>query len=85
MRWVSKLDKLGFQVSTGSACTTGGIIDKNSMLETYSLDINELKKVVIISSYLSHTDGRLDQIGVRIEEAFGLLCDESSDLSVLSL
>ena len=44
LRWVSKLDKLGFQVSTGSACTTGGIVDKNSMLETYSLDINELKE-----------------------------------------
>ena len=85
LRWVSKLDKLGFQVSTGSACTTGGIVDKNSMLETYSLDINELKRVVRVSSYLSHTDEDWSKLQSAFEEAFGLLCDESSDLSVLSL
>ncbi|ATC65233.1 cysteine desulfurase [Nibricoccus aquaticus] len=48
-RWVAKLDKRGFQVSTGSACATGKA-GPSHVLTALGLSIDESRRVIRISS-----------------------------------
>ena len=48
-RWISRLDRLGFQVSTGSACSSGreGI---SGVLHAMQVDVEVARRAVRISS-----------------------------------
>jgi cysteine desulfurase len=48
-RWVARLDKRGFQVSTGSACATGKS-GPSQVLAALGIDAEEAKRVVRVSS-----------------------------------
>jgi cysteine desulfurase len=48
-RWVARLDKRGFQVSTGSACTTGSA-SPSSVLSALGFDPETARRVVRVSS-----------------------------------
>lgn len=48
-RWVTRLDKRGFQVSTGSACATGKG-GPSHVLAAMGIDLDEAKRVVRVSS-----------------------------------
>jgi cysteine desulfurase len=48
-RWVARLDKRGFQVSTGSACATGKD-GPSHVLAAMGIDAEEAKRVVRVSS-----------------------------------
>jgi len=49
MRWVRKLDRLGFEVSTGSACASGNDAPSH-VLAAMGLEAEEARRTIRISS-----------------------------------
>ena len=49
LSWVSKLDKLGFQVSTGSACSTTNI-GTSPIADALGLSLSDARHLIRVSS-----------------------------------
>jgi cysteine desulfurase len=84
LRWVGKLDKLGFQVSTGSACSTtktGG----SPIAQALDLSMSETQRLIRVSSFQEHTGSDWEALAVAFGQADSLLKVESIDSSVISL
>jgi len=84
LRWVGKLDKLGFQVSTGSACSTtktGG----SPIAQALDLSMSETQRLIRVSSFQEHTGSDWEALAVAFGQADSLLKEESIDSSVISL
>lgn len=84
LSWVGKLDKLGFQVSTGSACSTGSF-NKSPTARAHGLSTEEARRVIRLSSYLSHRKSDWEELAEAILEAHSQLLDESRNSSVISI
>jgi len=72
-RWVTKLDKLGFQVSTGSACATGKE-GPSHVLTAMGYTAEQAKRVIRISSGWETTRADWQALAVALVEvarAFG--------------
>ena len=82
--WISKLDKIGFQVSTGSACASMGT-STAPMVELYNLSAGESSRLIRVSSFWDHSAEDWIALGEAFEKAFGLLKDDSSSSSVISI
>ena len=54
VKWLARLSRDGFQVSTGSACSSGG--GASEVLAAMGLPAESLRRVLRISSLRSHTD-----------------------------
>jgi len=70
LRWVGKLDKLGFQISTGSACSVGSHSDRKTIMKAYGLDNQEINRLVRISSYLNHSKLDWDNLKIAIHTVY---------------
>ena len=84
LRWVGKLDKLGFQVSTGSACSTtntGG----SPIAQALDLSTSETQRLIRVSSFQEHTGSDWEALAVAFGQADSFLKEESIDSSVISL
>ena len=53
VKWLARLSRAGFQVSTGSACSSGG--GASEVLAAMSLPADLLRRVLRISSLREHT------------------------------
>ncbi|MFW5883029.1 MAG: aminotransferase class V-fold PLP-dependent enzyme, partial [Verrucomicrobiota bacterium] len=53
-RWVARLDKLGFQVSTGSACATGKE-EPSHVLHAHGIDADAARRAVRVSGGWTQT------------------------------
>ena len=82
--WVAKLDRLGFEVSTGSACSTGSS-GASPTAVTYSLDAMESKRLLRVSSYLAHTQEDWTGLANAIVQAYEQLLAAANDSNVISL
>ena len=83
-RWVGKLDKLGFQVSTGSACSTskfGG----SPLATALNLSDIESRRLVRVSSYFSNSSADWAALLSAFDKTFMELQEESRDSAVISL
>jgi cysteine desulfurase len=65
LRWVTRLDKLGFQVSTGSACATGKA-GPSQVLAAMGLGPDETRRVIRISSGWETTQADWNALAVAI-------------------
>jgi cysteine desulfurase len=84
LRWVGKLDKLGFQVSTGSACSTtkaGGAPIAKAM----NLSAIESKRLIRVSSFHSHERADWEALLSAFVQVHRELQKESADSSVISI
>lgn len=83
LRWVGKLDKLGFQISTGSACSTtkkGG----SPIAQAMKLSPADSQHLLRVSSFHSHTAADWDDLFSAFRQAHLALTEESADSSVIS-
>ncbi len=84
LSWIGKLDKLGFSVSTGSACSTGS--GTNSLVaSSMNLSAGELRRLIRISSYTNESAQDWQNLNSGIEKAYSQLEKEASSSSVISL
>ena len=84
LQWVGKLDKLGFQVSTGSACSstkTGG----SPIAQALALSLPETQRLIRISSFQDHTHSEWKGLRDAFAKAHLSLQKESLGSSVISL
>ena len=84
LSWVGKLDKIGFSVSTGSACST----DKNgysSISSSMGLSENESRRLIRVSSYFEQTEEDWCNLASAFAQAYHELHLESSESSVISI
>jgi cysteine desulfurase len=65
-RWVTKLDKLGFQVSTGSACATGKQ-GPSHVLSAMSYSAEEARRVIRISAGWETTREEWTQLAAALQ------------------
>ena len=82
--WVSKLDKLGHVVSTGSACSTAR--DQPSTLSgAIGLNVGESRRLVRVSSSTATTEKDWQSLGDAFKEAYiGLQAERKND-AVISI
>ena len=84
LSWVGKLDKLGFQVSTGSACSTTKV-GASPIAQALSLSDAETKRLIRVSSFQSHTQKDWSDLISAFQQAAEELDNESAGSSVISL
>ena len=84
LSWVSKLDKLGFSVSTGSACSTTKE-ETSTLSGAIGLSDSGSRRLIRVSSYTGTT--KEDWLGLAraFENAFLELQTEHQDTGVISL
>jgi cysteine desulfurase len=84
LQWVAKMDALGFAVSTGSACSTGSALPSTTA-QALSLSPVESKRLVRVSSYLSHTQADWSALGDAFIQSYQELLEESRNSNVISI
>jgi len=84
LRYVSKLDKLGFEVSTGSACSSG-LSKQSSVPLAMGFSEAESKRLIRVSSYADQSEEDWQALALAFEQAREELGREASDSSIISL
>jgi cysteine desulfurase len=84
MHYVSKLDKLGFEVSTGSACSSG-VAAKSPVSFAMGLSKSESKRIIRVSSYVDQGEEDWQGLASAFEQARAELERDASQSSVISL
>ena len=84
LRWVGKLDKLGFEVSTGSACSVGKE-QGSGIANHYGLTSGQGRRLVRVSSYFEHSQSDWENLLSAFCLAYKELRSDSVSSSVLSL
>ena len=84
LRYVGKLDKLGFEVSTGSACSSG-LSQQSSIPLAMGFSEAETKRLIRVSSYVDQTEEDWQALASAFEQAGEELGREASDSSIISL
>ena len=84
LRYVGKLDKLGFEVSTGSACSSG-LSQHSSIPLVMGFSEAETKRLIRVSSYVDQTEEDWQALASAFEQAGEELGREASDSSIISL
>ena len=84
LRYVGKLDKLGFEVSTGSACSIGKD-EPSSVSRAMGFSLEQSKRLVRISSYAEQTESDWTALSRAFCDARDELDQESSTSSVITL
>jgi cysteine desulfurase len=84
LSWIGKLDKLGFSVSTGSACSTGSGTN-TQVASAMNLSVSETRRLIRISSYSNESAEDWQNLNSAIEQTYTQLEKEASSSSVISL
>ena len=84
LRWVGKLDRHGFEVSTGSACSSGKDELSPSAL-AFSLSSDETRRIIRVSSYIEQEQKDWKELANAFIQAFEELSMEASASTVISI
>lgn len=83
-RWVARLDKLGFQISTGSACATGS--GKSSpVLAAMGFSEEEVRRTVRVSSGRFTTEADWNALAAAFAEVSRALDADAGGSSVITI
>ena len=69
LRWVGKLDKLGFEISTGSACSTAKD-ELTPSASAFSLTSEETRRILRVSSYFEQDQKDWQSLADAFQLAF---------------
>ena len=83
LKWVGKLDKLGFQISTGSACATNNV-GESPVASALKLSSEKTQRLLRVSSWQSHSVTDWEQLSEAFQKASISLEEEFADSSVIS-
>jgi len=83
LSWVSRLDKLGHKVSTGSACSTARE-QPSSLAGAIGLDERQSLRLVRVSSFVDHTKQDWLDLADAFQCAFHELRSESESTGIIS-
>jgi cysteine desulfurase len=84
LRYVGKLDKLGFEVSTGSACSSG-LSKLSSIPLAMGFSEAETKRLIRVSSYADQSEENWQALASAFAQAREELGRDNSHSSVISL
>ena len=84
LRWVGKLDRLGFEVSTGSACSSGKD-ELSPSASAFSLSSDETRRIIRVSSYIEQEQKDWKELANAFIQAFEELSREASTSTVISI
>ena len=84
LRYVGKLDKKGYVVSTGSACSSG-VANQSQVSLAMGLSESEAKRVIRISSYFDQREEDWSGLASAFEQARAELKRDETQSSVISL
>ena len=84
LRYVGKLDKMGYVVSTGSACSSG-VAKQSQVSLAMGLSESEAKRVIRISSYVDQREEDWSGLASAFEQARAELKRDEAQSSVISL
>ena len=84
LSWVGKLDKMGFSVATGSACSTNKL-EYSSIASSMGLSKNETSRLIRVSSYFGQTQADWFNLAIAFSQVWEELQLEASRSSVISI
>jgi len=84
LSWVGKLDKIGYSVSTGSACSTNKS-EYSLIASAMGLSGSESRRLIRVSSYFDQTESDWSNLAQAFGRTYEELCSESSRSSVISI
>ena len=84
LRWVGKLDKLGFQVSTGSACSVGKK-EGSGIANHYGFTAGQGRRLIRVSSYFQQSQSDWENLLSAFCLAYKELRSDAVNSLVLSL
>jgi len=85
LRWVSLLDKLGFQVSSGAACSVSQLKSDKQGLAAMGLGPLQIRRVIRVSSSWRTTERNWQDLAEAMAAVFTKLVQEFGESSVISL
>ena len=78
LKWLTRLSHLNFQVSTGSACSSGKD-NPSHVMEAMGLSFEEMGRVLRISSWWNTATEDWDSLGDALEEVWAELKKPSGE------
>ena len=85
LRWVSLLDGMGLQVSTGAACSVSQLKQDKLGLSAIGLDPVQSRRVIRVSSSWQTTERNWQNLAEAMATVFAELVKESGESPVISL
>lgn len=85
LRWVSLLDGMGLQVSTGAACSVSQLKPDKQGLSAIGLDPVQSRRVIRVSSSWQTTERNWQNLAEAMATVFAALVRESGESPVISL
>ena len=84
LSWISRIDRLGHQISTGSACSTARA-QPSSLAGAIGLDQSQSQRLVRVSSYIENTEQDWLDLADSFIAAYQQLLDERGVTGVITL
>ena len=85
LRWVSLLDRVGFQVSTGAACSVSQLKSDKQGLSAIGLGPVQSRRVIRVSSSWQTVERNWQNLGEAMATVFAELVQDSGESPVISL
>jgi cysteine desulfurase len=85
LRWISHLEKLGFQVSTGAACSVSQLKSDKQGISAIGLSPVQIRRVIRVSSSWRTAERDWQGLAEAMATVFSELARESGESSVISL
>jgi len=84
LSWLSKLDRIGHSLSTGSACSTGRL-ESSGLAKAIGLSPTQARRLVRVSSWFDTKKSDWDELVESLVKAFNELREDQTRSGLISL